>query len=229
LHQNNPDPQILLKPAPWQLTGDGFILLYWFSKRFLLQNGFIPQNLIDSFRGGPSVVALVNYHHSDVGPYYELLFIPGRFDYAGRQFSSVTKIYVSTEASVVNGRKNWAIPKETADFEWDANSEGFESVRLACNKGQPFAYFVLKPAGPTLPVSSLLIPSGYQTLLQPINTHLLFTKLQSSGKVRIARCLETNSDSNYFPNLAQGRLLGALKVSSFNMTFPVARTSPQVG
>lgn len=218
------DSQILLKPAPWQLTGNGFILVYWFSKSFLLNNDLIPPALTANFRGGPSVVVLVNYHRSDVGPYYELLFMPGRFEHKGRQFSSITRIYVSTEASVVNGRKNWAIPKETANFDWQINNDGLENVRVM-QGDQTFANFTFQAIGPTLPVSSGLIPSGWRTLMQPADTHLLFTKLQSSGKVRLAWHRDTVIDGQYFPDLAQGRLLAACKVSQFDMTFPVATLS----
>jgi hypothetical protein len=218
------EKNILVKPAPWQLSGHGFILVYGFSRAYILENGFIPASLSGNFCGGPSVVILVNYQCSAVGPYNELLFIPGRFNYAGRQYSSITRIYVSTEASVINGRKNWAIPKERADFDWQTDDDGFERIRIS--QDHIFADFSLKPAGPTLPVSSALIPAGWRTLMQPVDTHLLFTKLQSSGKVKIARCLNSAVDGSYFPNLSQGRLLAAGKVSQFDMVFPIAMKSP---
>lgn len=60
-----------------------------------------------------------------VGPYDELIYVPGLFSRRPRQplrtgrtaaepieyFPSITRIYVSTDESVYNGRKNWGIPK----------------------------------------------------------------------------------------------------------------------
>jgi hypothetical protein len=221
LVNTNPNSQVPLKPAPWQLTGNGFILVYWFSKSFLLKSDLIPPGMMADFRGGPSVVVLVNYHRSDVGPYYELLFMPGRFEHKGQQFSSITKIYVSTEASVVNGRKNWAIPKEIANFDWQIDEDGLENVQVR-QRDQTFANFMFQPFGPTLPASTGLIPPGWRTVMQPGDTHLLFTKLQSSGKVKLARCRDVEIDGNFFPNLTRGRLLVTCKVSQFDMIFPVA-------
>jgi hypothetical protein len=211
-------------PAPWHFSGNAFILVYWFSKSSMLKNGFIPSAMATNFRGGPSVVVLVNYHYSNVGPYYELLFVPGRFEHRGRQYSSITQIYVSTQASVVNGRKNWAIPKEIANFDWRIDDDAVENVRVR-QGDQTFANFTFRHAGPTLPVSTNLIPSGWRTLMQPVDTHLLFTKLQSSGTVRLAWCREAVVDGQYFPDLARGRLLAACKVSHFDMIFPVATLS----
>ncbi|MBN1993350.1 MAG: acetoacetate decarboxylase family protein [Anaerolineae bacterium] len=219
------DSQPSLVPAPWQLNGEGFILIYWFPKAFILENGFIPAQQIAGFSSGPSVVMLVNYHHSEAGPYQELLFIPGRFIYQKRRVFSITKIYVSTRASVVNGRKNWAIPKEQADFEWRKDELGLERIRVSRN-GQCFARFVLKAVGPACPVSSSLIPPAWRTLGQLHHTHILFTRLRGGGKIKIAKCPEAEIEPDFFPNLDRARLGGALKVSHFSMTFPPADITP---
>ncbi len=215
------DRPTLLQPAPWQLTGRGFVLVVWFSAGFLRENGFIPPEMAAAFCGGPSVVMLVSYHQSNVGPYDELLFIPGKFRHQQQQFTSITRIFVSTQASVVNGRKNWAIPKEMAAFDWHRAANGRE--RVCVSQGEHcLADFTFKPVGPALPVSTALIPAGWRTLMQPVNTHLLFTKLQSSGKVKLARCRHAAVDGAYFPDLASGQLLAAFNVSQFEMIFPVA-------
>src|SRR5213596_1104261 len=100
-------------PPLWRLTGRGYILLYrWFPRDFVSDQGQVPQTLAGSFRGGASAVMVVNYENSGVGPYRDLLFIPGLFE---RGFS-ITRIYVSTPASVASGRANWGIPKQLADF-----------------------------------------------------------------------------------------------------------------
>ena len=60
---------------------------------------------------------LVDYISSPIGPYQELLFIPGQF--GKKKFQSITRILVSSEASTDEGRKNWGLPKETASFRWE--------------------------------------------------------------------------------------------------------------
>lgn len=60
------------------------------------------------------------------------------------------------------------------------------------------------------------------------HTHILFTKPRSSGRVKNVKLRQTEIDLGYFPDLDQGRLLGALKVTHFEMTFPISSTTPQV-
>lgn len=215
------DPNVAVIPAPWQLTGEGFILVYQFSRTFIRRSDFIAASLADHFVGGPSVVILVNYHTSNAGPYQELLFIPGLFSYRRRWVSSITRIYVSTQVSVVNGRRNWGIPKQLGDFDWRQGEHGQEQVTVSHN-GHPFAHFTLQAVGPSVPVSSRLIPADWRTLWQPGDSGPMLTRPQGAGRVRLAKCAETSLDPAYFPNLSRGQLLAALKVTRFNLTFPVA-------
>lgn len=71
---------------------------------------------------GLGVAMIIRYSGSPAGPYDELLFglpvispkLPGEWLTTRR----LPVIYVSSEASLRNGRKNWGIRKELADFEW---------------------------------------------------------------------------------------------------------------
>ncbi len=97
----------------------------------------------DRFHGGVGFVMLVRYKTSNgephtalqfqeiesvgelipslrmVGPYDELIYVPGLFSRRSpsdqqqpvEYFPAITRIYVSTDESVYNGRKNWGIPK----------------------------------------------------------------------------------------------------------------------
>jgi hypothetical protein len=207
-------------PAPWHLTGDGFILVYHLPRPFLRQ--IIGADLASHFASGPSVVMLVNYHHSNAGPYQEVLFIPGLFAYQNRRLSSITRIYVSTWASVVNGQRNWAIPKGQADFAWQTTSSNHEQVSVSQN-GHEFARFNLQALGPAALVSSSLIPLNWRTLWQPTENGPLFTQPQGRGLVKLAKVREAAVDPAYFPDLNRGRLLAAFKVNRFKLTFPLAQ------
>ena len=105
-------------PAPWNLTGNGYVILYWFKKENLKDKCFLDDSLKESYLGGRGCVMLVDYKSSDVGPYKELLFIPGKINFNGKKLYTISKIFVSTLDSVVNGRENWGIPKEHANFSW---------------------------------------------------------------------------------------------------------------
>ncbi|CAE6527829.1 unnamed protein product [Rhizoctonia solani] len=80
------------------------------------------QELQATYQGGLGTIQLIRYHSSPVGPYDELLYVPGQMNFkvGGSSLSglSITRIYVSSFASVVNGRRNWNIPKRLARFEF---------------------------------------------------------------------------------------------------------------
>lgn len=57
------------------------------------------------------VLAIIRYEDTDVGPYDELIVMPGFFvnPHTGKRNARITNIYVSTDASVWNGRRNWSM------------------------------------------------------------------------------------------------------------------------
>jgi hypothetical protein len=99
-------------PPPWTLSGRGLILVYRLPKPWLLEHGHIPAHLEPQFVGGLSALMLVDYAQSNCGAYRELLFVPGQFRSPDGNFWSISRIYVSSQASVDNGIANWGIPKE---------------------------------------------------------------------------------------------------------------------
>ena len=100
---------------PWHLQGDAFILNYWLTPNFIKHNHAF--HIAPSPIGRVVQVILVRYHESPVGPYDELLLLDHPL-ISKRRLSSIAKIYVSTETSVVHGQHFWGIPKQLAEFEW---------------------------------------------------------------------------------------------------------------
>jgi hypothetical protein len=208
--------------APWHLQGDGYVLPCKFSRAFVEAHAFVPPPLAGKFHGGMGVVMLIDYQHSDVGPYRELLFIPGRFRYRGKLCYSVTKIYVSTRASLVNGRENWGIPKQLAEFEFEKESGGIERVRVS-QEGRVFARFSLRTSGWGLPVTSAPVPRAWYTLLQFHENRAFYTAPTLRARLKRARLLEADVEAAYFPDFTQGRSWGACQLVGFETTFPPAR------
>ncbi|HOS96166.1 MAG TPA: hypothetical protein PLU54_00795, partial [Deltaproteobacteria bacterium] len=84
---------VISAPAPWVLTGQGCIALVRLSRDFVEEQGFVPDALKGRFAGGVGMVMYVDYRSSDVGPYREILFIPGMFDVGGRKYFSISRIF----------------------------------------------------------------------------------------------------------------------------------------
>ncbi|WP_337193107.1 hypothetical protein [Deinococcus xianganensis] len=187
--------------APWNLSGRGVVAVY----------------------GGREAGALmlVRYAQSGVGPYDELLWV----SLSGAP--QVTRIVVSTQQSLVWGRRNWAIPKSRADFAWEG-APGREQVRVT-QDGQLLAHLSVGAWGPSLPVTTAVVPAAWRTLIQPPlpeaeDRASLLTTVAASGWVRPARLSVISGDVH--PALLERRPLLTVAVPDFRMVFPVPRVRP---
>lgn len=217
--QNNVIAEV---PAPWSLTGSGYIILITLRESFVTQSCFVPESLAGSFSGGIGTIMLVDYVSSDAGPYKEILFIPGRFSFQGRNLFSITKIYVSTMNSVVNGIRNWGIPKELAQF--NISQTGNERVVHIDRDGVCFAELCFKHYPIHVPITTALVPPALRTLGHHYQSRTYITRLSARGSVCPARLVSARIDKTYFPDFTTGKVLASFYVSKFLMVFPV----PQV-
>lgn len=201
-------------PAPWKLYGNGYIFLYKFDKSFLAN-----QNLsldLDSFAGGLGAVMLVDYLDSNVGPYKEILFIPGKFIINNKKWNNIPKIYVSTQDSVVNGKENWGIPKEQADFVFTAKGASKKEVKISIGN-EDFFKATLKSFGPKFPVTTSFIPFP---LMQKHGKDYLQTTFSGKGWGRLVKIEDMDIDPKYFPNIIERKPLLVVEVQNFNIVFP---------
>jgi len=202
-------------PAPWQLTGSGVILLYRFPKRWVLEHGMLPAALRASFVGGVGAVMLVDYTGSDVGPYQEALFIPGQLWLGGGLVSSITRIFVSTVASVDGGRENWGIPKDLAEFQCQGDS--FRVWR----EGAPLLQAEVSGYGPKLPFATAWSPLPL-VIAQLRGGDLYRTRPGGKGALQLARVQHLEIDGSQFPDVSRFRPFLALRATDFQLTFPVS-------
>jgi len=200
-------------PAPWELHGEGIILVYKFSKEWVEEHGLLPANLTGKFRGGLGYVMLVNYEKSPVGPYHELLIIPGKFRKSNKQV--ITKIYVDSEASTQNGRANWGIPKQTLPFIWEKNGSE-DLIRIKDGNKTVFSCDV-KTWGIPFPTSTSFLPIDLEQTLNKV--HFL-TKPTGSGRAKLAKIKNLIVDPAYFPDISMLKPLLAVKIKPFRITFP---------
>lgn len=212
-------------PPPWNLTGRGYLVLARFDTDFLRSRCFLNPDLARTLNGRLAWVMYVDYQTADCGPYRELLFIPGTCAFSSGRFLTISRIFVSSMASVVNGRKNWGIPKDRCDFSADYGREGMDHVSLSNDTGT-FARLAFKPFGPRLPMVVPLLPRSWVTLGQHHQGDEFIYTPGVSGWFRFARLMESNSDPSIFPDLSQGKVLASFEVPQFKMTFPVSRITP---
>ena len=215
-------------PPPWTLTGNGLILVAHFPEAFVRAQGFLAPYQQFAYRGWIGAVMLVDYATSPVGPYQELLFIPGLFRFGYTTSFSISKIYVSTNDSVWNGRRNWGIPKEVADFSFVANPDGSQTISVRSND-QPVLSLRAKPWGLRFPITTKLLP-GFRVMQEPLPTDkpsagpaggLLLTKPSASGSARLTLLSDIQVNKNLFPDFSQTHPIVALSVENIRMRFPL--------
>ena len=213
-HTTLQDLHLVLKaPAPWKLKGEGIILIFKFNKDWVENHAHLPKHLVGKFRGGLGYVMLVDYHESPVGPYRELLIIPGKFRKTKMQ--AITKIYVDSEASTLNGRKNWGIPKETLPFVW-TKEQGRDIIGIKFGEKEVFSVEITH-GGLSFPVSTSLLPIR---LCQTLDKVKYYTKPFGSGWGKLAKIKNLAINPDFFPDFSGIKPLMAVKVNPFSIHFP---------
>jgi hypothetical protein len=200
-------------PPPWKLKGEAYILLFKFQKEWVKDNGFLPPHLEGKFKGGLGYVMLVNYQESPVGPYREILFIPGKFRKSNSH--TITKIYVDSEPSKINGRANWGIPKETLPISWE--KEGNTDLIKVYSEEKTVFSAKLSHGIIPFPVTTTLFPIR---LCQTWEKVKYFTKPTGTGWGKLAKIEELDIDPDHFPDFSAMRPLLTVRVSSLFLEFP---------
>jgi hypothetical protein len=200
-------------PPPWALSGEGIILVYKFPPDWVHQNACLTEDQAGKFKGGLGYVMLVHYAQSPVGPYKELLLIPGKFYPHRRQ--AITKIFVDTQVSTDNGRYNWGIPKETTSIAW--HSEGNRDTITVGSETAPALACAIRCSGPAFPISTRLLPIR---LHQVLDGATFRTSPVGRGWGRWSRVEKLVVDPHQFPDISRFQPLVSIRVSPFHLFFP---------
>lgn len=200
------------------MEGEGFVFVLQNKNSFLNKYGFIDYREGVEPKLGIGAMMLVDYANSPVGPYQELLFVPALMSFKGNGKSvsrfSVSKIYVSSQASVDNGINNWGIPKELAEFEKKVDSQR-TTVRVKIGDVS-IAEFELSNGSFSFPISTSIFPLK---LAQLLDGNLLLTTSAAKGKGRLAKVLKAKINEKYFPPILKNQILFGMKIENFQMTF----------
>lgn len=139
---NNSTRPIGEYPAPWTLHGTVYSLINLPLIKELPVKAYAPLERAHglageqygSYVGAIGSIQIIRYTDSPVGPYDELLIIPGYFKYphgdGERTNVRVSRIYVSQKYTCKNGRENWNIPKHLAKFDWTYHPDGGVTVKV---------------------------------------------------------------------------------------------------
>ena len=209
-------------PAPWALMGSGYIIVLKLEHDFVGGSCFVQSPLKDSFAGGFGTVMYVDYSYSDAGPYQELLFIPGRFDVAAGRYFSITKIFVSTQDSVVNGRNNWGIPKELATFACEEKDPSTQCIKIF-KDGRDAAELTFRSFPIRMPVTTGIVPRCWRTLVHIHGGRTYLTTPMARGCIAPARLVDFSASESLFPDITHSRIIAVFRVPHFFMVFPKAR------
>jgi hypothetical protein len=193
--------------APWQLQGRGAVIPIWQSSKR---------------RMGLLIVA--DYQQSDAGPYQELLWIDDLRRGVVDGHPTISKIYVSTQLSVDSGHANWGIPKQLGQFKLDQQAQQL-TLSVRTPQHDFVASLCMRAYGPAFRINSRWLPTAWLTLVQDwAGSRFRFTP-QARGMARLARVPVWALDAVHFTQ-PSGRVLGALLIDDFQMSFPVAHIQP---
>ena len=219
-------PDVMPAPAPWTLHGDGWVVLLRLPDAQRRDPGHLPPELRDRPVTGPAVLMFVDYAESPAGPYRELLYMPGRCQATdGMRAWSVTRIFVSTWDSVVNGRRNWGIPKDLAEFTRTPTGRG-ERIEVTAG-ARRVASLELAARGPALPVHAGLLPRRLRRLVQYHGAQRFEFTPAARGRASLARVMHVETDAALLGAISAAQVVMALRIPGFRLEFPVATRRPR--
>lgn len=207
--------------APWRLVGRGWVFVFHLDEdqRKALACQGVDLQLLNS-KSFASLM-LVEYLSSNAGPYFELLFIPGKVASPLGSGYTINRILVSTQISVNSGRANWGIPKDLADFQVEKNSN-CETWSIKHNSD---LVLKAKMSSSWLPLPLL---SPMTPIVQYFEDNIFKFRLFGYGMGRLARIEELEINSDLFPNIQKIKPILGVYIPSFRLNFPEPRVCPRV-
>ncbi len=161
-------------PAPWTLEGRAFGVLGIL--RYGTASATRPQGIRTPRL---AVLCAVEYTSSPVGPYNEIFCLafpaPGSWSQA-----EVTHMYVDSDESTYWGRRNWAVPKMTADIEmhWGTGTLS-ANLEMGGQRGCTLEFDTPR-LRKGLPVR---LPANFLGIRQASERQYLVTRLYGTGRV----------------------------------------------
>jgi len=116
----------------------------------------------------------------------------------------------------MNGRENWGIPKELAQFAFNPLANGQNQVIVQLNGQKVFAC-QFKDWGMGLPLSTKLLPFNFY---QPYHGKNYLTNPKGSGKAFFSTISGLEIGEGLFPKIDTQNRLACLHIPDFKLAFP---------
>jgi len=211
--------------APWRLAGDAYVVALKMPEEVLDGQSFVPESLKGRRLGSYSRMIYVDYKNSPVGPYRELLFDPGKFMFDKRSCRTISRIFVSTRESVVNGLENWGIPKTIAVFETRTLPNGWERIIVSA-EGAVFAELTFSTVRFGFPFSDRWLPAKFRSTAQHYREQCYFYAPITRATMKMGRLRKSKIDSRMFPDISRGKFALCVRLEDFRMWIPAATIVP---
>jgi hypothetical protein len=207
--------------APWNLTGNGYIMLFKFPKQFILEHGFLADHFREGLYGNVGAIVFADYLTSNAGPFQELFFIPGKMRYQHHKLYTISRNFVSNRAGLTSSLNNWGILKDLATFQFIREEKGLDTIKVT-QTGTPVIDITIKSSQSDLafPLRTFYHPLP---LVQHYEGKNYRFSIHGKGNGRFAQILKVDVNPELFPNFAFFKHLAIIKVSNFHLKLPVAR------
>jgi hypothetical protein len=208
---------------PWILRGDAFLAVTASPAELNLADGGIASELRGIYNNLFNAVVIADYRESPIGPFRELLYIPGRFRFGlDDERMSITRGYANTEVARLNRRAYWGVRSRLATI---SRTTGGDNSDVFAIGERPFARFGFETFGPDIALNGHTIPEAFRAFAQLEGDRRLLYTLAITGTMRAARFEPQMLDASMFPDMAKREFLLGLKISNFLAEFPLAHTN----
>ncbi len=198
--------------------GKAYISIYNFKENFVKKDCFISDYLKDKYRGGFGAMIFADYSKSGIGPYQELLFIPGKFELGGEERYLVTKAYVNEPAAVNENGEGYFGHKKVAKFRVETLTDNKTLIAVNSLKGEPIVKMEMRNwCGVKLPISSSVTNFPLMQLLKGNRRYLW--KYEGQGNITMAKIESAQVRPAYFPDIAQETPMVTFLIDDFSFDF----------
>lgn len=204
---------------PWQSDGKAYILNYWASPQLLEQAKDF--NLQPSRLGHMLHIILTHYDQTPIGP-YDTLFIVDHRLIKKQRYSSIVKIFVSTDEALLHGQKLWGLPTELAQFTWtETNTATYcqitqqqKNMMIQLNHHKNSSEFY---------INSHQLPEKILNIQQPWQDQSYMFTPQFRGHLRKLKSVQWHIKDDLFPKLNQARYINSFYMSNLQLILPEAQ------
>jgi hypothetical protein len=201
-------------PSPWQLQGSALVIMGRLRRGAARElAGGVRGLVAPAPFGSLAALGLIRYDTSPVGPYHEMMVVPGLL-WRDIPAAFISHLLVDSQPSWLGGRALWGLPKEMAHFDWQVDDDR-QHFAVATNNDTPLLQADIRLRGR---LSGLVVPPlPFMSARGP--RRQLFTingRVQQMRRASVTLTIPPTSPYSPLRHLLQGIHL-ALWLDSFSL------------